>query len=311
MPPRSPLPQRQGLDAAWLRTPDNQPGVPAPWLTMREFLVGRLPAEAPVAEMLASGEFVDQAGRPWTGAEPYRPSTLVWFHRPLASEPVVPFGVDVLYRDDRLLVVDKPHYLATTPRGSHVAESVLVRLRGSLGVPDLAAAHRLDRLTGGVLVLTTHREHRAAYAGVFQTRQVRKTYEALAPFDPALEFPLRVTNRIEKRRGSLQAQVADGEPNAETLIELVETRGEHARYRLTPVTGRTHQLRVHMAALGLPILGDPLYPEVLDVAADDYSTPLRLIARRLFFTDPIDATPRDFTSRFTLQWPLARPPEAE
>lgn len=263
----------------------------------------RLPAGVMVDEMLAAGEFVDQAGRPWTGDERYRPSTLVWFHRRLVPEPVVPFPVEVLYRDARVVVVDKPHFLATTPRGSHIAESVLVRLRGSLGLPDLAAAHRLDRLTAGVLVLTAHREHRAAYAGLFQTREARKTYEALAPADPTLEFPRRVTNRIEKRRGSLQAQVVDGEPNAETLIELVETRGEHARYRLTPITGRTHQLRVHMAALELPILGDSLYPEVLDVDFGDFSTPLQLIARRLCFADPIDNTLRDYTSRFALQWP--------
>lgn len=272
---------------------------------MREFLVARLPAVAPVEEMLRAGEFVDQAGRPWTGEEPYRPGTVVWFHRPLAPEPVVPFPVEVLYRNTRLVVVDKPHYLATTPRGSHIAESVLVRLRDSLGLPDLAAAHRLDRLTAGVLVLATHREYRAAYAGVFQTREVYKTYEALAPFDPTLEFPRRVTSRIEKQRGSLQAEVVAGEPNAETLIELIETRDEYARYRLTPVTGRTHQLRVHMVALGLPILGDPLYPTVLDVDPDDFSTPLQLIARRLCFTDPIDGTPRDYTSRFALQWPEA------
>lgn len=136
MPPRSPLPQRQGLDAAWLRTPDNVPGRPARWATMRDFLVGRLPAVVPVDEMLAAGDFVDQVGRPWTGQEPYRPSTLVWFHRALVPEPAVPFPVEVLYRDDRLVVVDKPHFLASTPRGSHVAESALVRLRTSCTCPS-------------------------------------------------------------------------------------------------------------------------------------------------------------------------------
>ena len=174
-----------------------------------------------------------------------------------------------------------------------------------MDLPDLAPAHRLDRLTAGVLVLTAHRGHRAAYAGLFQTRRVHKTYEALAPFDPTLEFPRRVTSRIEKRRGSLQAVVVAGEPNAETLVELVETRGQLARYRLTPTTGKTHQLRVHMAALGLPILGHPLYPTVLDVDADDFTAPLQLIARRLCFTDPIDQTSRDYTSRFALEWPGA------
>jgi tRNA pseudouridine32 synthase/23S rRNA pseudouridine746 synthase len=154
-----------------------------------------------------------------------------------------------------------------------------------------------------VLVLTARREHRGAYAELFQTRHVDKTYEALAPFDPALEFPRRVTSRIEKRRGSLQAEVVEGEQNAETLVELVETRGQLARYRLTPYTGKTHQLRVHMAGLGLSILGDSLYPTVLDVDADDFSSPLQLVARRLCFTDPIDQSPREYTSRFALGWP--------
>jgi tRNA pseudouridine32 synthase/23S rRNA pseudouridine746 synthase len=303
MPPRSPLPQRDGLDAAWLRTPDNVPDAVAPWATMLDFLVDRFPAVVPVAEMLAAGDFVDQSGRPWTGADPYRPHVFVWFHRTLAPEPLVPFAVEVLHADARLVVVDKPHFLATTPRGTHVRETVLVRMRGSLGLPDLAPAHRLDRLTAGVLVLTAHRRYRAAYAGLFQARTVQKTYEALAPFDPGMEFPRLVRSRIEKRRGSLQAEVVAGEPNAETLVELVETRGGYARYRLTPTTGRTHQLRVQLAALGLPILGDPLYPAVLDVDADDFSTPLQLVASRLSFTDPIDQTPRAFTSRFALEWP--------
>jgi tRNA pseudouridine32 synthase/23S rRNA pseudouridine746 synthase len=307
MPPRSPLPQRHGLDAAWLRTPDNDPGTAPHWATMRDFLTSRLPAFVPVAEMLASGEFVDKAGRPWTGDEPYRPNTFVWFHRQLVPEPVVPFAIEVLDADKRIVVVDKPHFLATTPRGTHVTESVLVRLRGSLDLPDLAAAHRLDRLTAGVLVLTTHRLYRAAYAGLFQTGQAHKSYEALARFDPTLEFPRTLTSRIEKRRGRLQAEVVEGEPNAETLVELVEVRGEHARYRLTPTTGKTHQLRVQLAALGLPILGDPLYPRVLDVGADDFSTPLQLVASRLSFTDPIDRTPRDYTSGFALDWPGGAP----
>ncbi len=270
---------------------------------MHDFLVDRLPAGVPVGERLANGEFVDQAGRPWAGDDPYRPNVFVWFHRPVRPEPVVPFPIEVLYADDRLVVVDKPHFLATTPNGTHVRETALVRLRDSLGLPELTPVHRLDRLTAGVLVLTTRREHRGVYADLFQTRSVDKAYEALAPFDPTLELPCRVANRIEKRRGSLQAEVVVGEPNAETLVEVVETRGQVARYRLTPLTGKTHQLRVHLAGLGLPILGDSLYPTALDVAADDFTTPLKLVARRLRFTDPVDQTPHDFTSRFALEWP--------
>lgn len=302
--PRSPLPQRHGLDAAWVRTPDNLPGSHRR-TTMRDFLRERLSDAAPVDEMLAAEAFVDQAGRPWRGSEPYQPHTFVWFHRELAPEPTVPFEVKVLHADERIVVVDKPHFLATMPRGVHVRETVVVRLREALGLPELVPAHRLDRLTAGVLVLTTQRQHRAAYAELFQNQQVAKTYEALAPFRAEVGFPQTVRNRIEKRRGSLQAVVVEGEPNAETVIELAEVRDTHARYRLTPRTGKTHQLRVQLAGLGLPIIGDPLYPTVTDVPADDFSTPLQLVARRLSFVDPIDQTPREFVSGIELEWPPA------
>lgn len=303
MPPRSPLPQRQGLGAAWIRTPDRDPAAPPSWVTMRDFLVDRLPDGVPVAERLANGEFVDQAGRAWTGDEPYTPHTFIWFHRPVRPEPEVPYAIEVLYADDRIVVVDKPHFLATTPNGTHVRQTVLVRLRDSLGLPELTPVHRLDRLTAGVLVLTTRREHRGVYGDLFQSRSVEKEYEALAPFDAALELPRRVANRIEKRRGSLQAEVVAGEPNAETLVECVEVRGPYARYRLTPITGKTHQLRVHLAGLGIPILGDSLYPTVEEVEEDDFTTPLQLVARRLRFTDPVDGTDREYVSRFALDWP--------
>jgi len=305
MPPRSPLPQRHGLDAAWVRTPDTYEGSAPPWGTMREFLMERLPARAMVADMLQAGDFVNHAGTPLTGAESYRPHAFVWFHRALAPETPAPFPIDVLEVTDRFVVADKPHFMATTPRGAHVIETALVKLRVALDLPELAPAHRLDRLTAGVLVLTTRREYRGAYAGVFQSRGAHKTYEALAPFDPALEFPRTIIGRIEKRRGSLQAELVEGEPNTETLVEVVEARDAHARYRLTPTTGKTHQLRVHMASLGLPILGDSLYPTVMDVAPDDFGSPLQLVARHLWFTDPIDETPRDYTSRCELRWPVA------
>jgi tRNA pseudouridine32 synthase/23S rRNA pseudouridine746 synthase len=306
MPPRSPLPQRQGLDAAWLRTPGiGSEGTPQ-WETMREFLMERLPAKALVAEMLDAGEFVDQAGRALGGDEEYRPHSFVWFHRPLAPETVVPFPIEVLDVHERFVVVDKPHFMATTPRGIHVQETALVKLRLSLDLPELVPAHRLDRLTAGVLLFSARREYRGAYAGVFQSHSALKTYEALAPYDPELEFPRRLIGRIEKRRGSLQAELVPGEPNAETLVELVEIRGQHARYRLSPITGKTHQLRVQMAALGLPILGDSLYPTVMDVAPDDFRAPLQLVARRLRFIDPIDHSSRDYTSTSALEWPLAR-----
>lgn len=273
---------------------------------MREFLITRLgPLGADgVDRQLGVGAFVDESGAPWRGDEPYRPNTFVWFHRELRDEPAVPFTEEVLHRDERIVVADKPHFLATIPRGRHVVQSLVVRLRSRLGLPELGPAHRLDRLTAGIVLLTTEPRWRGPYQSLFERRQVRKTYRALAPFDPALALPRRLGGHLVKRRGNLQAElVPDAPDNASTWLELLERRGAWADYRLTPETGRTHQLRVQLNALGLPILGDPLYPEVLDVSIDDFSTPLRLVAESLEFTDPIDGRERRFRTRRGLAWP--------
>ncbi len=240
-----------------------------------------------------AGQVVDADGAVVDDATVLRAGSFVYLYRELPDEVPVPFEVPVLHRDDDLVVVDKPHFLATMPRGRHVAQTVLVRLRRELGLPELSPAHRLDRLTAGVLLLTTRREVRGAYQTLFSRGVVHKTYLARAAVHPDLVFPRVVRSRIVKRRGRLQAFCEPGVPNAETLVELVSD----GLYRLTPRTGRTHQLRVQMASLGLPIEGDPLYPNVIDVAADDFSTPLRLLAQRIEFDDPVTGVRREFVSR--------------
>ena len=220
----------------------------------------------------------------------------VYFYRPLRDEVPVPFDVPILYRDDDIVVVDKPHFLATMPRGRHVAQTATVRLRRELDLPELSPAHRLDRLTAGVLLFTTRRELRGAYQSLFARGEVRKTYLARAAVDPQLALPMTTCSRIIKRRGHLQAVEEPGEPNAETLVEHL---GD-GLYRLTPRTGRTHQLRVQMASLGLPIISDPLYPNVIDVTPEDFSLPLQLLALSIEFEDPVDGRQRAFVSRRTL-----------
>ena len=246
---------------------------------MRDFLVARLgPLGATgVDRQLAAGGFVDQSGNPWRGDEAYRPNTFVWFHRELRAEPEVPFEVGIVHREERFVIADKPHFLATIPRGRHVVQSLVVRLRTALALPELGPAHRLDRLTAGLVLLTTERRWRAAYQGLFERREVRKTYRAIAAYDPGLELPRRLGGHIVKRRGRLQAELVPGAPdNADTWLELVGRHGDWAQYQLTPTTGRTHQLRVQLNALGLPIVGDPLYPVEREVSIDDFTTPLRL-----------------------------------
>jgi tRNA pseudouridine32 synthase / 23S rRNA pseudouridine746 synthase len=247
----------------------------------------------PARAKVLAGEVVDADGAVVDDATVLPAGSAVYLYRELPDEVPVPFGIPVLHHDRDIVVVDKPHFLATMPRGRHVAQTALVRLRRELGLPELSPAHRLDRLTAGVLLFTTRREVRGAYQTLFARGLVAKTYLARAAVDPALELPRVVRSRIVKRRGHLQAVCEPGVPNAETLVESVSD----GVYRLTPRTGRTHQLRVHMASLGVPIEGDPLYPNIIDVAPDDFSTPLRLLAQRIEFDDPLSGARREFVSR--------------
>ena len=268
------------------------------WATVRDHLVARLAAgDGVVDAMFDAGAFVGADGRPFAPDTAYVPGTYVWFHRDLPAEERVPFDVEVVYRDAHVVVADKPHFLATTPRGSHVAETALARLRRELDIPTLTAAHRLDRLTAGLVLFTVRPEERGAYQTLFRDRRVHKEYEALAAYDPAVTLPRTVRSRIVKERGSLTAREVPGEPNAVSRVELSDHDGTVGRYRLLPRTGQTHQLRVHMCALGLPILGDPLYPVVEPPAAPgDFSRPLRLLARALEFTDPVTGRHHAFRS---------------
>ncbi|RAG84780.1 pseudouridylate synthase [Streptacidiphilus pinicola] len=300
--PPSPLPQRLGIDPVRLRLP-----LDGAWPTVRAYLAERLPT-VPASHLdaiLAGGEIHGEDG-PLGPDAPYRPGAWLWFHRELAPETPVPFALEVLHRDERLLVVDKPHFLATTPRGSHVTETALARLRHELDLPELSPAHRLDRLTAGLALFVVQPRHRGVYQGLFADRLVHKEYQAVAPYRPELALPTTVRSHIVKERGIIAAyELTDAEPNAESRIELLEHRGGLGRYRLLPATGRTHQLRLHMSGLGVPILGDPVYPVVLpDPAPDDFSDPLQLLASVLAFTDPVSGEELRFTTRRTLAaWP--------
>ncbi|MFB7834287.1 RluA family pseudouridine synthase [Streptomyces sp. NPDC058128] len=297
--PVAPLPQRDGIDPVRLRLPEDPGGA---WATVREYLVDRYGVAVGagrVEEMLGEGRFVGVDG-PAAGGDPYTAGRYLWFHRDFPVEEPVPFPVGVVHRDERIVVADKPHFLATMPRGRHVTETALARLRRELGLPSLQPAHRLDRLTAGLVLCVVRPEDRGAYQTLFRDRLVRKEYEAVAPYDPAVGLPVTVRSRIEKERGVMAAREVPGEPNSESRIALVERRGGLGRYRLVPETGRTHQLRVHMNALGLPILHDPIYPVVREDGPEDFRRPLQLLARTLEFTDPFTGVERRFESRSAL-----------
>ena len=298
--PRAPLPVRAGLNPSRVRLPES-----GPWPTTLDYLRQRFYGDGQrLAEKVAAAEVVDAAGTPVDEQTPFVADSFVFLYRDPAPEVRVPFELEILFADEHLLVVDKPHFLATTPRGGYIVESATVRLRRDRDEPDLSPVHRLDRVTAGVLIFSRRPAERGAYQELFARRQVQKSYEAVAPFDPGRVFPLEVASRIVKERGTPTAQEIPGEPNSHTRIELLGVRGALARYGLHPNTGRTHQLRVHLNSLGLPIRFDPFYPRLLDVAPTDYSRPLQLLARSVRLSDPLTGQDREFVSRRTLsEWP--------
>jgi tRNA pseudouridine32 synthase/23S rRNA pseudouridine746 synthase len=325
---------RDGLNPTRLVLP-HEPEVVARFPFALGYLLDRFhDDEDRLREKLALGEIVTGRGAPLTPTTPYEPRGFLYLYRdPPAHEDEIPFEPQVLHRDENLLVVDKPHFLATMPRGRWVRQTALVRLRVALDLPELSPAHRLDRGTAGVLVLTVRPEVRGAYQEAFARREVHKVYEAVAPLAPsggrppsgslppsgsavsdgvpvALGESRTVRSRIVKRRGVTRAEEVPGEPNAESRVTLVaadEARGL-GLYRLEPHTGKTHQLRLHLASLGLPILHDPFWPELRDTDPDDFDRPLQLLSRSLELTDPLSGRPRRFESRRTLsEWTCQTP----
>ena len=294
----APLPTREGVAPSRVYLP------PGPWPTLLDFLCERFQYIPPdvLAGRLARGEIVDEAGTVQMPGCAYQPMRWLWYYREVPAEPVVPFDLSVLYRDARLVVVDKPHFLASIPGGRYLRETALTRLRHLLDLPLLSPIHRLDRDTAGVMLFCADPGSRGAYQALFQSRDVQKEYEAIAPWRSDLRLPCVHRSRLLPKETHFTMQEVCGEPNSETLIELIEQQGDLAHYRLSPHTGRKHQLRVHMSALGIPICNDNFYPELLKYQeVDDFSRPLQLLARSVRFDDPFSGKVRHFESQLQLQ----------
>ncbi len=293
------LPERDGIPPS--RVYLNR----GPWGTLFEFLCERFPRIAPevLRQRLEAGDIVDDHGVAQAADSPYLPDRWLWYYREVPDEPALPFELPILYRDTRLLVVDKPHFMATTPGGRYLRHTALVRLRRELDLPTLSPVHRLDRDTAGVLMFCVDPHFRGQYQSLFQGQAVQKEYEAVAIMPADLTFPMVHRSRVEEIPGGFVMREVAGTPNSETRIELLEGAGAGtpARFRLLPRTGRKHQLRVHMHALGMPILNDEYYP-VMRVRADaaDYRNPLQLLARSVVFRDPVDGQLHCFESHRNL-----------
>ena len=290
-PQKPTLPLHEGVAASAVFCP------PGPWPTLTAFLNERLPRVDDWAERLARGDVVDDDGQPLPDA-PYRGNRRVYYWRQLPTEPDVPGEVRIVFQDAHLLVADKPHFLPVTPSGLYARQTLMARLRHATGLADLIPIHRLDRETAGLVVFSVRPQDRDAYHQLFRERVVEKVYDAIAPAGDG-PWPRVVRHRLVEPPGDdfMQMQVVDGEPNAETRIDLVEhLPGGLARYELRPHTGQRHQLRAQMNALGLPLVGDRIYP-VLQPHENPprFDAPLQLVAREISFTDPVTGQSRSFT----------------
>jgi tRNA pseudouridine32 synthase / 23S rRNA pseudouridine746 synthase len=283
------------------------------WKTVLEFLVDHYPGipEQTWISRMSKGEVVDETGQQLFPESVYREGACIFYYRELEQETPIPFSEAIVYQDEHLLVVDKPHFLPVVPAGRFLRETLLVRLRLQ-GQPDsLVPIHRLDRETAGLVLFSRSPKTRGNYTALFRERKVKKVYEALASLpgrSETVDFPITRRSRIISGEPFFRMLEVSGLPNAETVIELLERSEGLARFELRPRSGKKHQLRVHMAALGLPILNDRLYPEAVFVPhadrEDDFAKPLKLLARALGFTDPVTGQERFFESERRLTPPV-------
>ena len=297
-----PIPARQGVSASCVALPQGS------WPTLLDFLDARMPAVGRDVwrTRMVDGWVLDEKGQPITRNRAYEAGHKVYYFRQVPQEPPLPFEATVLYQDAHLVVADKPHFMPVTPSGAYVQNSLLVRLKNQLGLDTLSPVHRIDRDTAGLVLLSVRPDERDAYQALFRERQVRKVYHAVAPYRADLALPLTRRTRLESSPQFFRSHEVEGEPNSETHVSLLKVEGASALYRLAPVTGQRHQLRIHMAALGLPLENDPFYPEVTRGPndADDWQRPLQLLAQSIAFTDPITGQARECHSALRLRMTL-------
>jgi tRNA pseudouridine32 synthase / 23S rRNA pseudouridine746 synthase len=305
-PVKPAIPPLNGVSPSCVALPSVKP---APWATVVDYLAHRMPAVSREGWLsrIALGQVFTQNGEPLAADAPFRAGERVYYYREWPSEQVVPFEESVLFQDEHLVVAEKPHFLPVTPGGRFVQQTLLVRLQRRLNLPQLSPLHRIDRETAGLVLFSAQPHERGTYQALFSGRAIEKTYEAIAAHSNAMAWPqIRRSRLVEHPIDFFRmVETEAGPPNSETTIALLEQRGAWARYQLNPISGKRHQLRVHMNALGLPIVGDQFYPSVKrgPDEAEDFATPLRLLAKGVAFTDPVTGARRSFQSRQSLAWP--------
>ena len=298
----SALPVFNGVGASCVALPSGD------WTTIAEFLFSRFPqiSRGTWVARIAAGNVLDQFGCAVTLTTSYRPNSRVFYYRAVEAEGTIPFVEKIVYQDEFIVVADKPHFLPVTPSGPYVQETLLTRLRRSLGLDTLTPVHRIDRDTAGLVLFAIDPSTRDRYHALFRERKIKKVYEAIAPSESLLSFPFTYRSRIATSKTFMQMHEVEGEPNSETLIDKREVVNSQARYLLYPLTGQKHQLRLHMASRGIPISNDRIYP-VIEPAhppgdIEQYDRPLQLLAKSVEFIDPITGAAHYFKSGRSLRF---------
>jgi tRNA pseudouridine32 synthase / 23S rRNA pseudouridine746 synthase len=269
-----------------------------PWKTVIDFFQNKYPQvdAATWNARMAKGQVMDETGRPIDSETPFRVGACIFYYRELENEKPIPFAEQVLYCDEHILVADKPHFLPVIPSGRFLRETLLVRLRKQCATEVLVPVHRLDRETAGVVLFSLNPKTRGHYAALFRNCRVRKEYEALAPTREDLRVPTTRRSRIVRGEPFFRMKEVPGEANSETHIKACKNLGRLTLYQLLPRTGKKHQLRLHLAASGIPIINDRLYPSVAPLDDDDFSRPLKLLAKSISFQDPLTGRQHYFES---------------
>jgi tRNA pseudouridine32 synthase/23S rRNA pseudouridine746 synthase len=291
-----PLPIKNGVSPSFIWLPEGQ------WDCLLTFLLSQFPdvGRETWLHRIAQNEVVDANGIVLHANSPVHRGMCLYYYREIEHETHIPFKETILFQDQHLVVVDKPHFLPVTPSGRFLRETLLVRLKNQLGIDHLSPIHRLDRETAGVILFSCDQQRRGKYQSLFQDRQVSKIYHALAPHLHEIHFPhIKQSHMVEGDHFLIMKEV-EGKPNSETIINILERRGDNSLYELKPSTGKKHQLRLHLASLGAPIINDAFYPIALACKGDDFANPLQLLAKSIHFKDPITAERRDFYSKQSL-----------
>lgn len=282
-------------------------GNPSQYETVLDFLIARFPRiDAEIwRQRMRDGKVHWEGGDPISVTTQFAANARVFYYREVPVEPEIPFKELIIHQDSELLVACKPHFLPVTPAGIYVQQCLLNRLREKTGIDDLTPIHRIDRDTAGLVMFSANPETRGAYQQMFAEGTVNKTYQAVAVSDDSLKRGKHwlIENRMETAEQWFRMTITAGEINARSTVRCLEIKDDRALFELSPLTGKTHQLRVHMNSIGYPLENDRLYPNALPKAPDDFGKPLQLLAWQVEFTDPVTGNKRNFQTTRSLNWP--------